>query len=111
MDPLKRGDVVTIAGGGSYAGKPRPAVVVQSDLYNETHASTTVVPVTTTIVDAPLFRVDLTVGRSGLRRASQAMVDKITSVPRERIGSTIGSLSAAEMERIDAAPLLWIGLE
>jgi mRNA interferase MazF len=54
MDALKRGDVVTVAGGGSYTGKPRPAVIVQSDLFNETHASMTVIPLTTTLVDGSL---------------------------------------------------------
>jgi mRNA interferase MazF len=87
MDGLRRGDVITVAGGGGYAGKPRPAVVVQSDLFNETHASVTVVPVTTTLIDVPLFRIELPAGRvTGLRARSHAMIDKITSVPRERIG-------------------------
>jgi mRNA interferase MazF len=56
VDQLKRGDVVVVALAGDY-GKPRPALVVQSDLFNETHASVTVVPVTSTLVDAPIFRL------------------------------------------------------
>lgn len=107
---MNRGDVVTIAGGGSYAGKPRPAIIVQSDLFNETHASLTIVPLTSTRVDAPLFRIDLTLGGTGLRRPSQAMVDKVTSVPRERIGGTLGALHAADLRAIDDALRLWIGL-
>ena len=110
MDRLKRGDVVSVAGGGSYTGKPRPAVVVQSDLFNETHASLTIVPVTSTRIDAPLFRIDLAVGGTGLRRPSQAMVDKVTSVPRERIGRTLGVLHAADLRMIDEGLRLWMGL-
>ena len=108
---MKRGDVVTVAGGGSYTGKPRPAVVVQSDLFNDSHASFTIVPVTSTRVDAPLFRIDLAIGGTGLRRPSQAMVDKVTSVPRERIGATLGALQAADLRAIDDALRLWLGLD
>jgi mRNA interferase MazF len=84
---------------------------VQSDLFNETHASVTVVPVTTMLVEAPLFRVELPSGRAtGLRSRSHAMVDKITSVPRERIGSRIGAVAPRELERIDSALRLWVSL-
>ena len=107
---MKRGDVVTVAGGASYAGKPRPAVLVQSDFFNDTHASLTLVPITSTRVDAPLFRVDLAVGGTGLRRPSQAMVDKVTSVPRERIGGTIGVLHAVDLQAVDDALRLWMSL-
>jgi mRNA interferase MazF len=111
MDGLSRGEVVTVAGGGAYTGKPRPAVVVQSDMFNEAHASVTVVPISTTLVDAPLFRVPLPAGRgTGLKAQSQAMVDKVTSVPRGCIGSRIGALAAVDMERIDAALRLWVDL-
>ena len=77
----RRGDVVTCAPPGEF-GKPRPAVVVQSDLFNEPHASVTVCPITSHEVEAPLFRVPLkpTAG-NGLKRDSQAMADKITAQP------------------------------
>jgi mRNA interferase MazF len=111
MDDLKRGDVVTVAGSGDFAGKPRPGVVVQSDLFNPTHSSVTVVPVTTTIVDAELFRIELRPTRhNGLRSRSQAMVDKIVSVRRDRIGSRVGALGTPDMERIDGALRLWLML-
>ena len=111
MDRVTRGDVVTVAGSGDFAGKPRPAIVVQSDLFNPTHASVTVVPVTSSLVDADLFRIDLPTWRDvGLRARSQAMVDKITSVRRDRVGKHVGTLSAGDLERIDAALRLWLAL-
>lgn len=111
MDSLRRGDVVTVAGSGDFAGKPRPAIVVQSDLFNATHSSVSVVPVTTTLVDADLFRVPLTPSKkNGLRSASQAMVDKITSVRRDRIGTRVGALAAPDLDRIDDAVRTWLSL-
>lgn len=111
MDGLSRGDVVTVAGAGDFAGKPRPAVVVQSNLFNETHASFTVVPVSTTMVDASLFRIDLRATReNGLRARSQAMVDKVTTVRRDRVGARIGALGASELEQLDQALRLWLSL-
>lgn len=109
MDGLKRGDVVTVSGSGDFAGKPRPAVIVQSDLFNETHASLSVVPLTTTLVEAELFRIEVRATRqNGLRTRSQAMVDKVTSVRRDRIGARIGALSTRDTERIDDAMRLWL---
>jgi mRNA interferase MazF len=95
---------------GDY-GKPRPAVVVQSDLFNETHASITIAPVTSTIVDTPLFRVTVEPSRgNGLRLVSQIMVDKITTVRRQRVGQTIGRLEEDAMHRVSRALALWFGI-
>jgi mRNA interferase MazF len=92
VDGLKRGDLVVVALPGDY-GKPRPALIVQADLFNETHASVTVVPVTSTLVDAPLFRLTVEPLRgNGLRSLSQLMVDKVTTVSRARITQTIGAM-------------------
>jgi len=90
---VRRGDIVTIATTGDY-GKPRPAVVVQSDWLKTD--SVLVALFTSTFVDAPLFRltVDSSV-ENGLNRPSQVMVDKILAVPREKCGSVIGHLDAA----------------
>ena len=83
---MKRGAIVVVAAKGAYTGKPRPAVVVQSDLFNPTHASVTVCPITSDCVDAPLFRLTLPEGpRTGLKRISQVMVDKIVSVKIVRL--------------------------
>jgi mRNA interferase MazF len=107
---LKRGEVVTVALPGDY-GKPRPAVVVQSDLFNDTHASVTVAPVTSTLVNAPLFRLAIEPSpRNGLRALSQVMVDKLTTVRRERIGASIGELEPDSMMRVNRALALWLGI-
>jgi len=107
---VKRGDLVVVAVQGDY-GKPRPALVVQSDLFNETHASITVIPVTSTIVDTPLFRVTVEPSRrNGLRLVSQIMVDKVTTVRRERLGQTIGRLEEDMMLRVSRALALWFGI-
>jgi mRNA interferase MazF len=110
VDRLKRGDLVVVALPGDY-GKPRPALIVQADLFNETHASVTVVPVTSTLVNAPLFR--LTVEPSpgnGLRSLSQLMVDKVTTIPRARITQIIGRLEDDLVLRVSRALALWVGI-
>jgi mRNA interferase MazF len=110
LDFVKRGDVVVVALSGDY-GKPRPALVVQSDLFNETHASVTLAPVTSTIVDAPLFRLTLEPSSdTGLRSVSQIMVDKVTTVKRDKVGRTIGRIGDDIMLRVNRAIALWFGL-
>ena len=107
---MKRGDLVVVAMQGDY-GKPRPALVVQSDLFNDTHASITVVPVTSTIVDTPLFRVTVEPSRrNGLRLVSQIMVDKVTTVRRQRLGEPIGRLEDDVMLRVSRALAVWFGI-
>ncbi|HXJ84064.1 MAG TPA: type II toxin-antitoxin system PemK/MazF family toxin [Candidatus Methylomirabilis sp.] len=107
---MRRGDLVLVAVPGDY-GKPRPALVIQSDLFNETHASITVAPVTSTIVDTPLFRVTVEPSRgNGLRLVSQIMVDKITTVRRQRVGQTIGYLEQDIMLRVSRALAFWLGI-
>ncbi len=107
---LTRGDVVVSAAPGDF-GKPRPALVVQSDLFNPTHASIVICPITSHLVDAPLFRLTIWPSReNGLKAESQIMVDKITAINRERIGKRIGRLGDAELAEIDHALLLWLGI-
>lgn len=106
---MKRGDVVVVALSGDY-GKPRPALILQSDLFNE-HPSVTLAPVTSTIVDAPLFRVTVEPSATnGLRAFSQIMVDKITTVRRDKIGQTVGHLPEDAMLRVSRALVLWLGV-
>ena len=109
---MKRGAIVVVAARGAYTGKPRPAVVVQSDLFNPAHQSVTLCPITSDCVDAPLFRIPLPPGeRTGLRVASQIMIDKIVSVPRTAIASEIGKCDAAELGAAEDALRLWLGLD
>jgi mRNA interferase MazF len=108
---ISRGDVVIAAAPGDY-GKPRPAVVVQSDLFNPTHASVVVCPITSLVMDAPLFRIALAPSAaSGIRAESQVMIDKVMALKRERIRKQVGRLRAAEMRAIEQALRLWLGLE
>jgi mRNA interferase MazF len=108
---MNRGDVVICAAAGDY-GKPRPAVVVQSDLFNATHASVVVCPITSEPIDAPLFRVPLRPrAGNGLRLESQVMIDKIVALRRDRIKKRAGRLSASEMNQIDNALRLWLAFE
>jgi mRNA interferase MazF len=110
VDRLKRGDLVVVALPGDY-GKPRPALIVQADLFNETHASITIVPVTSTLVDAPLFRLTVEPSQeNGLRSLSQLMVDKVTTVSRARIAQTIGRLEDDLVLRVSRALALWVGI-
>jgi mRNA interferase MazF len=109
---VKRGTVVVVAARGAYTGKPRPAVVVQSDLFNPTHASVTVCPITSDCADAPLFRVLLPPGeRTGLRSVSQVMVDKIVSVPRSAIAAEIGRCQDDEIQATEVALRRWLALD
>jgi mRNA interferase MazF len=85
--------------------------VVQADLFNETHASVTVAPVTSTLVNAPLFRLAVEPSpRNGLRALSQVMIDKLTTVRRERIGATMGDLEPDTLTRVNRALALWLGI-
>jgi mRNA interferase MazF len=109
---VKRGAIVVVAARGAYTGKPRPAVVVQSDLFNQTHASITICPITSDCVDAPLFRLSLPPGsRTGLKRVSQVMVDKVVSVPRQSITEEIGECNAGELDSLDDGLRRWLQLD
>lgn len=109
---MKRGAIVVVAARGAYTGKPRPALVVQADLFNPTHQSVTVCPITSDCVDAPLFRIPLPPGeRTGLRSPSQLMVDKIVTVPRESITEEIGRCDADELAIAEDALRLWLDLD
>jgi mRNA interferase MazF len=108
---MARGDLVIVATRGAYTSKPRPALIVQADLFNETHASVTVCPVTSDVIDAPLFRITLPPGaRTGLQAPSQVMVDKVVSVPRAAIGRRIGGCDPAELELVEDALRRWLAL-
>ena len=108
---MKRGTIVIVAAKGAYPGKPRPALVVQSDLFNPTHQSVTICPITSDCVDAPLFRIPLPPGeRTGLRHTSQIMIDKVVSVPRSSIDSEIGRCAPDELSSAADALRRWLDL-
>jgi mRNA interferase MazF len=107
---MKRGDIWTVAAGAGYAGKPRPVVVVQDDRFDATD-SITICAFTTDPTDASLFRLPVRpTGTNGLRAACRLMVDKITSVPRAKMGSRIGRLGDGDIVRLNRAMLVFLGM-
>jgi mRNA interferase MazF len=106
---MKRGDIVTVTLKGDY-GKPRPALVIQSDLFGE-HPSVTVLPITSELRDTPIFRVTITPNKlNGLRKLSQVMADKAMTLPREKCGDVFGQLEDAEMIEITRALAVFLGI-
>nr|NLI50976.1 type II toxin-antitoxin system PemK/MazF family toxin [Propionibacterium sp.] len=106
---MKRGEVWTVAG-GVYASKPRPAVIIQDDLFDQTD-SVTVVPLTTTFTDAPLMRIRIpSSDLSGLERDSDLMVDKLTTVRRTNVQTRVGRLSTAQLAEVERALMTFLGL-
>jgi len=107
---MNRGDIVLVTAPGDY-GKRRPAVVIQSDLFNDTHASVIVCLMSSDIVDAPLFRLTVEpTPETGLRAPSQIMVDKMAALRRERIGPRIGVVDEPSMVRLNRSLTLFLGI-
>ncbi len=107
---MKRGDLVTVALQGEF-GKPRPALIVQSDLFNAAHATLSVLPITGEIVGTPIFRITLEPSNAnGLRKVSQIMVDKIVSIKRDKVGEPFGRLEEETMLRVNRALAVWLGI-
>jgi mRNA interferase MazF len=106
---MRRGDLVTVAAPGDY-GKPRPALVIQSDLFDEL-PSVTVCPVTSALRETPLFRITIDPSpENGLQRISQVQVDKVMTVARERVGGVIGRLDDATMLKVNRSLAVFIGI-
>ena len=107
---MRRGDVWTVSGGKDYAGKPRPVVIVQDDIFDATD-SITVCAFTTDETEAPLFRLPVEPDeRNGLRIACRLMVDKITTVPKSKVGARVGRLNDEDILRLNQAILVFLGL-
>jgi mRNA interferase MazF len=107
---MKRGNIVTVAMQGDF-GKPRPALVLQSDVFSDIHGTVTVALISSEIVQAPIFRLDIEPNEAnGLTRPSQVQIDKIMSIRSEKIGSVIGELNDIMMVRVNRALALWLGL-
>jgi mRNA interferase MazF len=107
---MRRGDIVTVSGGRGYAGKSRPAVIVQDDSFDGTN-SITVCAFTTDDTDAPLFRLPVTPSAgNGLHATCRLMVDKISTVPKTKVGEHIGRLDDEDILRLNQAVLVFLGL-
>jgi mRNA interferase MazF len=107
---LKRGEIWTAAGGSGYAGKPRPVVILQDDRFDATD-SVTICGFTTDPTDAPLIRLLMNPDKvNGLHEPSSVMVDKITTVPRARLGQLMGRLADEDVVRLGRAIVVFLGL-
>lgn len=107
---MKRGAIWTVAGGPDYAGKPRPAIILQDDAFDAT-ASITVCPLTTHAIDAPLMRVSVEPSeQNGLRASRHVMVDKITTIAKKKLVRRAGQLSDEDMMRVNRAVVVFLGL-
>lgn len=104
-----RGDFVTIAMQGDF-GKPRPALVIQADPFSE-HATVTVLPVTSTLVGTPLFRITVQPSaENGLQKPSQVMVDKAMTVKRDKVGQAFGYIDADAMVEVERCLAVFFGI-
>ena len=107
---MKRGEIWTVAGGAAYVGKPGPAVIVQDDRF-DANDSIVVCPLTTDPTPAPIFRLPLQPSAgNGLRTPCWMMVDKLTAVPRRRLGRRVGSLTPDEVRPLNRSIFVFLGL-
>ncbi|NBT79660.1 MAG: type II toxin-antitoxin system PemK/MazF family toxin [Betaproteobacteria bacterium] len=104
-----RGDFVTVAMQGDF-GKPRPALVIQSDQFDE-HASLTVLPLTSMLVEAPLLRVTVQPSqRNGLQSASQVMIDKALTIKRDKVGAPFGQIEPDKLIEVERCLAVFLGI-
>lgn len=107
---MRRGEIWTAAAGSGYVGKPRPVVIIQDDRFDAT-GSVTVCAFTTDPTEAPLIRLRVEPDDiNGLSRSCSLMVDKVTTVPRPKLGDRVGRLGDEDMTRLGRAVLVFFGL-
>ena len=107
---MKRGEIWTVAGGPGYVGKPRPAVIVQDDRFDAT-SSITICGFTSNPTEAPLLRLLIAANeRTGLHEPSRLMIDKVTTIPRAKLGRRIGRLDEEDLLRLNRAVAVFFGL-
>ncbi len=107
---MRRGEIWTISGGADYAGKPRPAVIIQDDSFDAT-SSVTICAFTTDPTEAPLFRLLVEPSEeNGLSAPSSLMVDKVTTVPKRKVGARVGRLGDEDLVRLNRAMMVFLGL-
>jgi mRNA interferase MazF len=107
---VRRGDVVISVFSGGY-GRPGPAVAVQSDAFNPTHASVALCPSSTEQTGLTLFRLALSASNTnGLRHDSEVMIDKVGAVDRSKIRQRVGRLPEDQMRTVDRLLSAWLGL-
>jgi mRNA interferase MazF len=106
---MRRGDFVTIAMQGDF-GKPRPALVIQADQFDE-HDTVTVLPVTSALVAAPLLRITVQPDAgNGLQKPSQVMVDKAMTVKRDKLGPSFGRIDVDALVAVERCLVVFLGI-
>jgi mRNA interferase MazF len=106
---MKRGEVWTVSGAG-YAGKPRPALIIQDHAFSSLD-SMTICPITSDPDDLEFFRISLLPSdENGLRLPSHVMADKIITLPKNKLGKRIGVLDADDLRRVETAIMIFLGL-
>lgn len=104
-----RGDLVTIATNGDF-GKPRPALLIQANQFME-HTSLTVLPITSTLVVAPLLRITVEPNlENGLQKPSQIMIDKVITVKQDRVGSAFGHIDENILVEVERCLAVFLGI-
>lgn len=107
---MTRGEIWTVSGGSDYAGKPRPVVIVQDDVFDAT-TSITVCLLSTDPTQAPLFRLAIKPNeRNGLKAPTRIMVDKVTTVAKAKLGVRVGRIDDADIVRLNQALMVFLGL-
>lgn len=106
---MNRGEVWTAAGGAHYAGKPRPVLIVQDDRFDATD-SITVCPLTSDPTEMPLLRIPIEPDDAGLSRPSSIMLDKITTMPRGKLGNRLGEVADTDMLALSRALVVFLGI-
>ena len=108
---MMRGEIFATVGRGDFATKPRPALIVQTDLHNEVHPSITVCPITTTTTEERLYRIPIARNdANGLKYDSEIEIDKMQAIWRARLGQHIGTVSPRIMVEVDIALRRWLDL-
>jgi len=107
---MRRGEIWTVAGGSDYTGKPRPAAIVQDDSFDAT-SSVTICAFTTDPTEAALFRIPIQpTEQNRLRSPCSLMVDKLTTIPKRKVGDYVGRLDDEDVVRLNRAILVFLGL-
>ncbi len=106
---MNRGDIVTVAIPGAY-GKPRPAIIIQADIFSKIN-SVTIIPLTSHITNLPIIRPNIHPSPdNGLQKKSQAMIDKIQTIPKEKVDKVIGKISVKELGKLNRSLIAFLGI-
>ena len=107
---FKRGDIVLAASPGDY-GKPRPCLVLQSELFDDLPSVTFCMLTTTLREDGPLVRITIEpTAENGLHERSQIAIDKIMTLHITRVSTKIGEADEDVMLQVTRALAVFLGV-